>query len=142
MNSHDPIVWSDEFVTGIPEIDDQHRVLVKTFNDAGIRLSGNRDASLMDQITRDLLSYAIYHFETEESLMEEHGYFELHSDDASHHKQQHRSFSANVVDIREGLKKGRPISREGLLSFLNSWLVGHIMSTDKKLAAHIVSRRI
>ena len=135
------IKWDSSFETDIKIIDVQHKVLIKKVNQLYEFIednSINRIYPLIDE----LLEFTDYHFETEESLMEEHGYFELHSDDASHHKQQHRSFSANVVDIREGLKKGRPISREGLLSFLNSWLVGHIMSTDKKLAAHIVSRRI
>jgi hemerythrin len=46
-----------------------------------------------------------------------------------------------VVAVREGLKSGTPISREDLLSFLNGWLVGHIMNTDKKLAAFILGQR-
>jgi hypothetical protein len=37
--------------------------------------------------------------------------------DATAHQQQHRSFSAKVVAVREGLKTGTPISREDLLSF-------------------------
>jgi hemerythrin-like metal-binding protein len=130
MHSHDPIIWNTDLVTGVDEIDDQHRILVKTINDAGVQ-----------QITRDLLSYAIYHFETEEELMAQHNYIGVHPADATAHHQQHRSFSAKVVAVREGLKTGTPISREDLLSFLNGWLVGHIMNTDKKLAAFLLTQR-
>lgn len=141
MASHDPILWTDALVTGVDEIDDQHRILVKTLNDAGVQLAGNRDAVLLEQITRDLLSYAIYHFETEEELMAQHQYAAACPEDAAAHQNQHRSFSAKVVAVRDGLKTGKPISREDLLSFLNGWLVGHIMNTDKKLAAHILAQR-
>jgi hemerythrin len=141
MHSHDPIIWNTDLVTGVDEIDDQHRILVKTINDAGVQLAGNRDATLLEQITRDLLSYAIYHFETEEELMAQHNYIGVHPADATAHHQQHRSFSAKVVAVREGLKTGTPISREDLLSFLNGWLVGHIMNTDKKLAAFLLTQR-
>lgn len=141
MQGHDPIVRNDTLVTGVDEIDDQHRILVKTLNEAGVKLSGNRDTALLEQITRDLLSYAIYHFETEEALMEEYDYQGAHPEDAANHAHQHRSFSAKVVAVREGLKSGTPISREDLLSFLNGWLVGHIMNTDKKLAAFLTAKR-
>ncbi len=141
MHSHDPIIWSTDLVTGVDEIDDQHRILVKTINDAGVQLAGNRDAALLEQITRDLLSYAIYHFETEEELMAQYHYTGAHPEEAAAHHQQHRSFSAKVVAVREGLKTGTPISREDLLSFLNGWLVGHIMNTDKKLAAFLLTQR-
>jgi hemerythrin-like metal-binding protein len=141
MASHDPIIWNEALVTGVEEIDDQHRILVKTLNDAGQQLAGKRSAALLEQITRDLLSYAIYHFEIEETLMQETDYLVHHPDEATAHQQQHRSFSAKVVAVREGLKSGTPISREDLLGFLNGWLVNHIMHTDKKLAAHILAQR-
>lgn len=141
MHSHDPIIWNNDLVTGVEEIDHQHRILVKTLNDAGVQLSGNRDAALLEQITRDLLAYAIYHFETEEELMAQTSYAVACPQDAAAHQQQHRSFSAKVVAVREGLKSGTPISREDLLSFLNGWLVGHIMNTDKKLAAFILGQQ-
>ena len=141
MQDHHPIVWNNELETGIDEIDDQHRILVKALNDAGVRLSGKHDASLLERITRDLLSYAIYHFEIEENLMAQYNYALAHADDAQAHNQQHRSFSAQVVELRDGLRTGIPVSRENLLSFLNNWLVGHIKHTDKKLAAFIQTQR-
>ena len=140
MAAHDPIAWTDKLVTGVAEIDEQHRVLVSTLNEAGIKLTGTPDLALLERITLDLLSYALYHFETEEALMEEYGYTAAHGADAATHCQQHRSFSSTVVTVRAGIKNGTPISRDDLLSFLNGWLIDHILSTDKKLAAHIVAQ--
>jgi hemerythrin-like metal-binding protein len=141
MADHEPLVWNTNFETGVTEIDDQHRILVNTLNEANAKLAGNSSAEFLEQITRDLLSYALYHFETEEELMKEYGYDEEEGQDADAHLQQHRSFSAQVVAVRDGLKAGNLISREELLGFLNSWLVNHILNTDRRLGAFILAKR-
>jgi hemerythrin-like metal-binding protein len=139
MIGHELIVWSNSLVTGIAEIDDQHRILVNSINEANTRLSAHVNAEILNEITRNLLSYALYHFETEEQLMQEYDY--ASEEYSEMHLKQHRDFSTTVVSIRDGIKAGKLISREELLSFLNSWLINHILNTDIKLAAHILARR-
>lgn len=139
MADYDPIIWNDKLVTGITEIDEQHRILINTFNEANAKLSADGSAELLGQITRDLLSYALYHFETEEELMQEYGYVEGSAEDADAHIQQHRNFSTKVVAVRDSIKVGKLISREDLLSFLNGWLINHILNTDKRLAAFLLA---
>lgn len=138
---YDPIEWNEKLVTGVAEIDQQHRVLVDAINEANVRLMTDHDIKLVEQITKDLLSYAIYHFETEEDLMQQFGYQETSAEDAELHQKQHREFSAQVIAVRDGLRDGRSISREDLLGFLNGWLVNHIMSTDQRLGAFIRRKR-
>ncbi len=135
MADYDLIVWNDKLVTGIGKIDEQHQILVNLFNEANIKLTTNNNARFMEEITRNLLSYALYHFETEEGLMQKYGYIE----DSDAHIRQHRSFSAKVVAVRNDIKTGIPISREDLLSFLNSWLINHILNTDKQFAAFLLA---
>lgn len=139
MISHDPILWSDSYLTGIKRIDEQHKVLVNTLNEANARLAVNVTRELLEQITRDLLSYALYHFDTEESLMREYDYIGLSAIDAEKHRQEHRGFSQRVVTLRDGLRDGRLVSREELLTFLNNWLVNHILHTDKRFAEFLNS---
>lgn len=138
MIGHDLIVWNNDLVTGIAKMDEQHRILVNSINEANTRLANNFSADILNQITRDLLSYALYHFETEEELMREFGYTEARNSDCETHQRQHRDFSNKVVEVREGIKAGNLISREDLLSFLNDWLVNHILKTDKRLAEFIL----
>lgn len=140
MAGHELIVWNDELVTGIDEIDEQHRILINSINEANTRLTGNVSAEVLEQITRDLLSYALYHFEAEEALMHQYDYAGCQQDDAAAHLLQHRVFSSRVVSVREGIKAGNLISREDLLVFLNGWLVNHILNTDKRLAAFILGK--
>jgi len=135
MSDYDLIVWHDKLVTGIGKIDEQHQILVNLLNEANIKLTPNNNAKFLEEITRNLLSYALYHFETEEGLMQKYGYIE----DSDAHIRQHRSFSAKVVAVRNDIKTGLPISREDLLSFLNSWLINHILNTDKQFAAFLLA---
>jgi len=135
------IEWTDQLVTGIPEIDRQHRYLVSAINDAKHKLREFPDLKLIEQITKDLLGYAIYHFETEEDMMLEFVYAEASTADAELHQKQHRDFSAQVISVRDALRAGHPVSVEDLLGFLNSWLVNHIMNTDQKLAAFLREKK-
>jgi hemerythrin len=136
------LVWNDSYATGVEEIDEQHMILVHTLNEASEKLARDSDIETLEQITQDLLSYALYHFETEEELMQEYGYNETETEtEAQEHLLQHRSFSAKVVAVREGISSGTPIEPADLLEFLNNWLVNHILKTDMKLGAFIKSRR-
>jgi hemerythrin-like metal-binding protein len=135
------LAWDDSFATGVAEIDEQHMILVHTLNDASVRLAGDAGTEQLERITQDLLAYALYHFETEEALMQEYGYEEGAAQDAARHLEQHRTFSARVVAVRDGLKAGNPVAPADLLAFLNEWLVNHILNTDKRLGAFIVAKR-
>ena len=140
MIGHDLIVWNNDLVTGVAKMDEQHRILVNSINEANTRLASNLSAEILNQITRELLSYALYHFETEEELMREFNYSVASPSDSEAHMRQHRDFSTKVVAVREGIKAGNLISREDLLTFLNGWLVNHIHKTDKQLAEFILTK--
>lgn len=135
------LIWSDAYATGVDEIDEQHMILVHTLNEASERLAIDSSPEALGEITQNLLSYALYHFETEEEMMQEYGYDESLEADAKSHLAQHRAFAAKVVAVRDGIQAGTPIAPEDLIGFLNEWLVNHILKTDKKLAGFIIEKR-
>ncbi len=137
MDIEIPLVWDDRFLTGVDKIDEQHRVLVDTLNEAHDRLGDQPDIGLLDEITRNLLSYAIYHFETEETLMAEAGYGVQCPEDQEKHLLEHRNFSQTVVNLRNNIREGHVISRDELITFLSHWLVHHILHTDMHLGAYL-----
>lgn len=141
MDKPAPLAWNDSLITGVPEIDAQHQILVHTLNEAGERLSRGTSVEDYEAITHELLSYALYHFETEEALMQEYGYEHSDAHDAHRHQAEHRGFTQQVIAVREQLKAGILTPPESLMSFLNDWLLRHIMLTDKRLAAFILARR-
>lgn len=139
MNSTDTIPWSDAMLTGVADIDRQHRILVDTLNEAKARLSDKADDPLFDQLTRDLLAYAIYHFDTEEQLMLQHGYRQASPEQEAHHLTQHRHFSERVVALRAAASDGETDTRDALISFLTDWLINHILTTDRRLGEFLRS---
>ncbi len=126
----EPIVWNESLVTGVAIIDEQHQILVNMFNEANHRLTESSGRSVLEEIVRDLMSYALYHFDTEEDLMVEKGYDQQGREA---HFREHRSFSAKISGLQQDLGQGKLISREELLSFLNGWLLNHILNTDQRL---------
>lgn len=130
-----PIEWSDELLTGIPEVDRQHRILVDTLI-AASAASGDVDAGAQfDRLTRDLLAYAIYHFDTEEQLMRQYHYAAADPETAERHLFQHRHFPEQVLAIRSapGGATSASGSRDALLEFMRGWLSDHILTLDRRL---------
>jgi hemerythrin-like metal-binding protein len=122
-------------------MDQQHRILVDTLIEARTKLTDDTSKPLFEQITRDLLAYAIYHFNTEEQLMQRHGYAVAAPEDAARHLAAHRHFSEQVVELRSAARLGMTGSRVALLSFLEGWLVNHILTIDRRLGQFISTRR-
>jgi hemerythrin-like metal-binding protein len=134
------IVWNDSLLTGVDEIDRQHRILVNTLNEVNSKLAEHPSEKLFEQITRDLLAYAIYHFETEEQLITRFGYDRADPAAAAAHVQQHRGFSQRVVALRDEVHSGQAVSPDALLTFLRDWLTEHICTTDQRLGRFICAR--
>lgn len=130
-----PIQWREELATGVADIDDQHRTLLNIMAGAEEKIALGFDTSQFESITRDLLAYAIYHFDTEESLIAESGYNEAEPDDAKFHIQEHRRFMAEIIELRNDGGSG-----EAVLAFLKHWLVNHILSTDKRLGLFLTRK--
>jgi hemerythrin len=135
--SFEPIEWSEKMTTGVPEVDSQHRFLVDTVREANRKLLNDHEGVLLGEIAKDLLTYAIMHFETEEELMKRHGYAEAFPEIANVHVAQHRDFSHQVVAVCDHLREGRPISRMDVLKYLNEWLRNHVLGIDQKLGAFV-----
>ena len=140
MHNDDLLEWGPKLLTGIEAIDEQHKMLVDMLNEANLRMRSMVERAVVESIVRDLMSYALYHFETEEELMLEHGFAQESSEDAATHAREHREFSQTVASVQQDLVAGKLITREALLGFLNNWLVNHILNTDMRLASFLKTR--
>ena len=140
MHNDDLLEWGPKLLTGIEAIDEQHKMLVDMLNEANLRMRSMVERAVVESIVRDLMSYALYHFETEEELMLEQAYAKESPDDAATHAREHREFSQTVASVQQDLVAGKLITREALLGFLNNWLVNHILNTDMRLASFLKTR--
>ena len=125
------IIWDSNFETGIPEVDTQHKHLVDIINTLADSIGHTSMETLKDIVGR-LKDYALYHFQTEEKIMEGAGYREL---------QEHRAEHASFVDQVLLFDLDVILASEGLAwdmhHFLRGWLTNHILVVDKKFASEI-----
>ena len=128
------IEWSQAFELGLQTIDEQHRRLVDLTNSFGQLLSDNEiDSEALEKVFFDLLEYTEYHFREEEELMATMGVDERHVEP---HQQQHRTFLTDV----EVLYREMPHDADNagtLFEYLMSWLVYHILGSDRCLGRQI-----
>ena len=125
------LVFTEDLITGIAEIDNQHREI---FNWGNVVLFP-KEGELTDKLFMDgilfLSRYSNYHFLAEEQAMMDFGYTQLEN-----HKLQHRMFRDQIGQIHKkihgnGVTKGLVAELHFLLS---DWLVYHIKVRDRDFA--------
>lgn len=136
------LVWDDSLATGAGDRRAAQDPCLYTLNEAGEKLGKGAGLDDYEAITQQLLSYALYHFDTEEALMQACGYEQTPRPTPNATRPSETGASpTRVMAVRDDLKAGILPPPDPLLGFLNSWLLDHIMLTDKRLATFILARR-
>lgn len=126
------IEWNDSFISGISEIDEQHKEFIFNIN----KLSSDYDN------TEELWAFILYiedyianHFQTEERYMKE---FSFPEDMAFEHKQAHSKFIEDFTNIKIRLElENINIIKQDFITFLSEWLAEHYTNIDMILINHI-----
>ena len=122
--------WKEEFSVGIPEIDAQHRTLTECITLIKEGMTGYAPWSFVDLALVRLADFARIHFAVEESLMRIHRYPEL-----ERHVREHRQFADRLEKLQE--MSPRVDASTETIVFLQEWLHGHIMTSDRHYAAYL-----
>lgn len=131
----DSFRWDRHFVTGIEEVDEQHRRLVDIINQFGSLLSQHEvDREDIETLFKQLSDYARYHFQEEETMMSEVGIDKRHFD---YHVKAHHLFLQEVTFMHEHVTSDYLSSANKLLSFLIHWLAYHILGIDQNMARQV-----
>ena len=129
--------WNDTFLTGIPEIDVQHRQLVNLINLLADSLIIKLAAPELDKIFNELTDYAAYHFQTEERIW--HKYLGGDALEEAHNR-IHNSFIHEVQRLKNSEDvRGNEVAVENVLVFLTNWLAFHILDSDKRMAMVVLA---
>jgi hemerythrin-like metal-binding protein len=130
-------VWSDKLVTGITEVDDQHRRLVELINEVGSLCTQDATSDKIKPVLDELVQYTQYHFKNEEELMRQ---YSVNVALQQHHLKAHRAF-CDQVTLAIGVIQSSPQSAMSLLAqllnYLTRWLLQHIMVEDLRMAREI-----
>ena len=122
------ITWSDRYKTGNYEVDSQHQELFRIVNDLHEAIKEQRGKAMLFQTLDDLADYVVYHFKTEENLMEIRKYPGL-----AEHKAIHEQLTKEALDIIQGYKSGKHLLAVTLTQFLGNWIKNHIKDEDMKM---------
>jgi len=131
------ITWSNNYSTGVKEIDDQHKNLIAIINELHDAMAAGHGKEAVGKCLDKLIDYTVYHFGTEERLMNTHGYSEHRLHEIEHKKlvktasELHASFKTNPAGLT--LKT---------MYFLKDWLNNHILGSDVKFGKFLNSRGV
>lgn len=120
--------FTQDCLTGIEEIDNEHRHLFELINQAMALLQEPSAAAVaVRELVADLKNYAVTHFAHEEAYMEQIGDPEL-----PRQRREHAAFAEKINGMNpepaDG-DSGREALNE-LLKYLAGWLYRHILGSD------------
>ncbi|SCA56111.1 hypothetical protein MTBPR1_180024 [Candidatus Terasakiella magnetica] len=118
--------WSDKYVLGIAEIDEDHRYLFHLIQQ--FYMATEREASLyeMDYILSILKAYARVHFGREEAILAMCGY-----DDLLEHTKKHEELLAELDEMRDYyMMSSDQDARENISATFYKWISNHILIHD------------
>jgi hemerythrin len=133
----DRFVLTADLVTGVPDIDDQHRTLFGIANRVVDPSTIDKGEPFFREILTFLAGYVRYHFAAEEHVMTNSGYPRLEQ-----HRRWHDNFRAEVAELTEAARTaGVSKALKLRVSFaVEDWLMGHIRMTDRDLADYLVQQ--
>jgi hemerythrin len=125
------LTWSEQFATGSPLVDTQHRMLIEKINELEKMLAGSAPSkSACDDLLNFLGSYVVTHFKFEEQCM-----VRYQCPAHEQNKQAHAAFLGVFAKFKERyLAEGpKPELLRSLQTTASDWIKNHILSVDIKL---------
>ena len=120
------IKWDDHFSVNVAEIDAQHKNLFVMLNSFYDDIKNKRTEAIGD-LLKEVIDYASYHFSTEEAYMQRANYPDYES-----HKEEHAKFVEKAQDLKSRLDAGGLVLTLEVTNFLKTWIIDHVLETDKK----------
>jgi len=120
--------WYNKYSVGNDDIDNQHKELFDIFNRLFDDCMSSVRSDIPTMVIDELLSYADYHFKTEERIMKEINYksIDKHIDD-------HNNFRDTILSYKQKKLITEHDICHDLILYLNRYIKDHIMVEDKKL---------
>ncbi|WP_419783808.1 bacteriohemerythrin [Maridesulfovibrio sp.] len=129
--------WSDKLNLGVPQIDNQHKELIRLVNGLISAVSLDRPEKTIKNVLKKLREYTVFHFNSEEVFMDSIGY-----DNLNKHVAEHIDLKKKVKEFQRYIYKGESVEVMTLLDFLKPWLLNHILESDREIAAFIKREKI
>lgn len=123
------MTWTSAMSVGLPELDEDHRVLIRIINQLAESEKNEDHVSVLRQSLYSLLRYAEFHFAREEKVLATCEFPGM-----THHKGEHRAFTDHMRKLAAALDDeelpAAEIVNQELLTYLRDWLNHHILIED------------
>ena len=120
------IAWKDYYSVNDPSLDSEHRQIIESINEMYNALEDPAPDVATKRVLDRLVRYTHTHFDHEEKIMKEAGYWDFEA-----HKALHDAMRQRTVGLRTHLTL---VTARDVLVFLKDWWVDHIQGEDKKYA--------
>jgi hemerythrin len=133
-----PFELTENLLTGIEKIDNQHRKLLSWANFIAFDDDDSTDNKVNETLD-NLQGYVAYHFQTEEEAMDRYDYDQLEK-----HKNQHIRLM-NEVNELFSRTRGKDVSKGTLTELqymLTDWIQHHIIEWDQPFVAFLKGKNI
>ena len=127
--------WQAEYSVKIGILDQHHKRLFELMNQLHDAMREQSGQAVLAAILDNLLCYTQAHFSAEEVLMEAFGYPETLP-----HRIEHDRLTRIVLEFQQQFVAGQVRIGIQLMEFLESWLVQHILGSDKKYVDFFAER--
>jgi hemerythrin-like metal-binding protein len=127
--------WLEKYSVGIPEIDAQHKGLVRLINDLHAAMGAGHGKEAVGKILDELVRYTEQHFKFEENMLGQKRYSKLTA-----HQAEHKKLTGQVLELRNKYRDSSLTLGMEVLQFLRNWLANHIMGHDQQYAAELKTR--
>lgn len=120
--------WEPMYSLGIEEIDKQHKKIIEMITKLEEAQFETDPEELIKEVLVELEEYTKYHFKTEEKYFKKFNYV-----DKEEHEEKHKEFISRIKTCKVSVENEDNSDHvKKLLTFLEDWLVEHIMFTDTK----------
>lgn len=123
-----PITWSDDLITGIAVIDEQHQKLFEIIQKFD-KFENNE--GVLYAILIDIMTYVATHFKTEEEYMLNANYSDL-----SYHKSCHEEFIREFKKFLNSPSQSVSLMQiaPDWIKYAEKWIIKHYTNEDVKMA--------
>lgn len=128
--------WNSDYSVNVSTLDEEHKKLFKLVDELAREMNNIKNESLAHTIY-EFISYASQHFGHEEQSMETNEYPAL-----KQHKKEHKKFKSRIHEFVFKFSDNNEVLAKEVLDYLQSWLVNHIISVDKKYGFYLNEKGI
>lgn len=128
------MTWSERMSVGVSLLDSDHKTLIGLINHLQRSIGDAEEYAAVGSTLAALDEYAAHHFAREEKMLETCRYPLL-----ERHQGTHGEFGGKVRELRERYDHDQTSVRaRDCLSFLNSWLIDHICTSDMNYRSWVI----